>query len=64
LYFLTFRGWRRRGRLCHHLAVEDSAVPDFRGDFGVFDVLWRVKKGFLGYILQNVIKKDYIALPF
>lgn len=38
-YFGPFRGWRRRGCLRHHLAVEDSAVPDFRGDFGVFDVL-------------------------
>lgn len=37
-----FRGWRRRGRLRHHLAVESVAVPDFRGDFCVFDVLWRV----------------------
>ncbi len=39
-----FRGWRRRGCLRHHLAVESAAVPDFRGDFCVFDVLWWVKR--------------------
>ena len=37
--FGPFRGWRRRGCLCHHLAVEGSAVPDFRGDFRIFNVL-------------------------
>ncbi len=37
--FGSFRGWRRRGRLRHHLAAEDSAVPDFRGDFRIFNVL-------------------------
>ena len=37
-----FRGWRRRGCLCHHLAVESAAILDFRGDFCIFDVLWRV----------------------
>ena len=40
-FFGDVRG-RRRGRLRHHLVVESAAVPDFRGDFCVFDVLWRV----------------------
>jgi hypothetical protein len=38
-HFGPFRGWRRRGRLRHHLAVESVAVPDFRGDFRIFNVL-------------------------
>ena len=33
------RGWRRRGCLRHYLAVESAAVPDFRGDFRIFNVL-------------------------
>ncbi|WP_158213076.1 hypothetical protein [Fibrobacter sp. UWR2] len=37
--FGPFRGWRRRGCLRHYLAVESAAVSDFRGDFGVFNVL-------------------------
>ena len=41
--FGPFRGGRRRGCLRHHLAVESAAVPDFRGNFCVADVLWRVK---------------------
>ena len=41
-YFGSFRGWRRRGRLRHYLAVESTAVPYFRGDFRVVGVLWRV----------------------
>ena len=36
-------GWRRRGCLRHHAAVEGSAVPDFRGDFRVVGVLWGIK---------------------
>ena len=38
-HFGPFRGWRRRGCLRYHLAVESAAVPDFRGVFRVFDVL-------------------------
>ena len=34
-----FRGWRRRGCLRHHLAVESAAVLVFRGDFRIFNVL-------------------------
>lgn len=40
----SFRSWRRRGCPRHHLAVESAVVLDFRGDFGVFNVLWRTKK--------------------
>ena len=39
-----FRGWRRRGRLRHHLAVESAANTHFRGDCGVAGVLWRLKE--------------------
>ena len=37
--------WIRRCGRCmsHHAALENSAVPDYRRDCGVFDVLWRVK---------------------
>ena len=44
-HFGPFRGWRRRGRLRHHLVVESAANTHFRGDCDVAGVLWRVKRG-------------------
>ena len=38
-HFGPFRGRRCGRRMRHHVATEDRAVPDYRGDFGVFDVL-------------------------
>ena len=39
----SFRGWRRRGRVRHHLAVESGAVFDYRRNRGFAYVLRRVK---------------------
>ena len=56
-----FRGWRRRGRLRHHLAVESAAVPDFRGDYGVVRVLWRIKMLILANFYPTITKILYIV---
>ena len=44
----------------HHAAVENRAVPDYRGNRGFAGVLRRVKTAFL----KNIVKKGYVTLPF
>ena len=61
LHFLTFRGWRRRGRLRHHLTVESAANTHFRGDCGVVDILWRVKMLILANFYPTITKILYIV---
>jgi hypothetical protein len=62
-HFGPFRGWRRRGCLRHHLAVESAAVPDYRGDCGVAGVLRRVKRNFSAFF-KNVAKKRLYYATF
>ena len=59
--FGPFRGWRRRGCLRHHLAVESAAIPDYRGDCGVAGVLRRVKRNFSAFFQKCCKKRLYYA---
>ena len=59
--FGPFRGWRRRGRLRHYLAVESVVVPDFRGDFRIFNVLRRIKTLILANFYPTITKILYIV---
>lgn len=57
----SFRRWRRRGRVRHHLAVESGTNTNFRGDFCVFDVLWGIKMLILVNFYPTITKILHIV---